>query len=381
MGSMRRWVPALGFLVLAPLVVRAQDAGGSEPTATISVKSSLVVVPALVRTKAGALVFTLKADDFKLTDDGVAQKLRLEEDTGGEPLALVILVETGSDGARRLDQYTQLGAMLDAVVGAVPHKVAVVSFDSAPTLEQPFTAKLDVANQALGELEAGDKDDAIFDGITFAVDLLRKQPVTYRRAILMFSETIDHGSHVKLVDALRAIGDTNTAIYSVAFSSSRMENSREAAKISSEEPGPDHGCFSRDKNADPRTEPSRASQDYDCAAQLLPPLILAKIAATAIVNSFKRNAPETVARLTGGEYFHFKDEKTLDGDLLTISNHLPNRYVLSFQPQNPTPGFHTIELSLPDHTDLKVDARNGYWVEGDRTPEGPEAAPAAVPAH
>ena len=56
----------------------------------------MVVVPALVRTHAGALVYTLQADDFKLTDDGVPQALTLEHETGGEPLALVVLVEIGA---------------------------------------------------------------------------------------------------------------------------------------------------------------------------------------------------------------------------------------------------------------------------------------------
>ena len=53
----------------------------------------------MVRTKAGELVFTLTANDFTLTDDGVEQKVTLEQDTDSEPLALVIAIETG--GARR----------------------------------------------------------------------------------------------------------------------------------------------------------------------------------------------------------------------------------------------------------------------------------------
>jgi hypothetical protein len=60
--------------------------------------------------------------------------------------------------------------------------------------------------------------------------------------------------------------------------------------------------------------------------------------------------------------------KTLDHDLLTIANHIPNRYVLTFQPQSPTPGFHTIVLKLRDAsklTKLSVEARDGYWVNAD----------------
>ncbi|MDQ2926498.1 MAG: VWA domain-containing protein, partial [Acidobacteriota bacterium] len=46
----------------------------SSPTSTLSVRSTLVLVPALVKTKGGDVVFTLSADDFILTDDGVEQK-------------------------------------------------------------------------------------------------------------------------------------------------------------------------------------------------------------------------------------------------------------------------------------------------------------------
>jgi hypothetical protein len=37
--------------------------------------------------------------------------------------------------------------------------------------------------------------------------------------------------------------------------------------------------------------------------------------------------------------------------------------VLSFHPLNPHPGFHTLTLTLKDRPNLKVYARNGYWVD------------------
>ena len=88
---------ALACVLLAthPPLTRAQRS--AEPTTpTLSANSTLVLVPALVRNKSGDLVFTLNADDFTLTDDGVRQKLILEQDTGGEPLALVVLIEANS---------------------------------------------------------------------------------------------------------------------------------------------------------------------------------------------------------------------------------------------------------------------------------------------
>ena len=91
--------------------VEAPPAAG--PT-VLRTGSTLVLVPALVKTKKGDPVFTLTADSFVVTDDGVEQKVRLEEDSGGQPLALVIVVETGGDGARYLDDYRDLGTMIES---------------------------------------------------------------------------------------------------------------------------------------------------------------------------------------------------------------------------------------------------------------------------
>ena len=354
-------------LTLLTTTALAQEPA-QDQASSLTVRSNLVLVPTLVKTKAGALVYTLKTTDFLITDDGVPQKLHLEEDTGGEPLALVVVVETGGDGVRHLDDYVNLGPTLDAVVGNVDHKVAVVSFDSEPDIVQPFTANLDKATKALAKLEPGDEHAAILDALDYAVNLLRKQPTTYRRAILLLSETLDHGSHVTLNDALRAIGDTNTAIYAIGFNSTKAETAKEASKLGANmlpplDPGPVKGCFSRDPNADPATLPSRAEQNYDCIAELLPPLRLARMAMLLAVNNLKRNVPESVAHITGGEYFKFKDTKTLERDLLTISNHVPNRYILSFHPPTPHPGFHANEVKLNNYTNLTVEARNGYWID------------------
>src|SRR5580658_11305489 len=102
--------------------------------------------------------------------------------------------------------------------------------------------------------------------------------------------------------------------------------------------------------------------------QLAPPLLLAKTVAIATTDGLRRNVPETVAHLTGGEYFKLTDEKSLDRSLLTIANHVPNRYVLSFQPQAPHPGFHAVELRIKDHPGLRLSARSGYWADSDSSP-------------
>ncbi len=335
-----------------------------DSTPTIRTSTSLVLVPALVTTKSGEPVFTLQASDFTVLDDGVAQTLRLEEDTDRQPLALVVIIQAGGAGATQLDNYQRLGTLLEAMFGSVEHTVAVVGFDSEPALVQPFTTGLDRVDGAIRGIGPGDGKAAILDAVNFAVDLLRKQPPNYRRAIVMFSETRDSDSHTKLIDALRAVSDTNTSIYSFAFSSTKAEAKKEAAGFSSAEPGPEHGCFSRNPDASPNSQPSRASQDYDCLAELAPPLRLARIAVMAAIGALRKNVPETLAHLTGGEYFAFSNEKTLERGLATLTNHVPNRYVLSFHPANPHAGLHSVQLFLKDRPDLKTAARTSYWAEG-----------------
>src|ERR1700674_1047048 len=80
----------------------AQDSGQSSSTSqvpTFTTRSNLVLVPVLVKNKAGKPVFSLTADDFILTDNGVPQPVRVEAHTGSQPLALAIIVQTGGHGA------------------------------------------------------------------------------------------------------------------------------------------------------------------------------------------------------------------------------------------------------------------------------------------
>jgi len=372
-------LPAILGLLLAPAALAQAPAqspsvqpaplnSDANPTSTLTVRSSLVIVPALVKTKSGQLVFTLKADDFIVKDDGIPQKLQIEDDTDSQPLALVIVVEVGGDGIQYLDEYHNLGPLLDAIIGNVPHRIALVDFDSEPELLHGFTSSLDKIVTELNRIESGDNGASVLDAMSFAVNLLRKEPPAYRRAILLISETLDQGSHIDLTQALHELSDTNTSIYALSFPSTKTEIKHEAGKLNSGDPGPEHGCFSRDPNAPPHTTESRGEQDYDCLAELLPPLRLAKMVEIATRNSLRKNVPETCARLSGGEYFKFKDPKTLRRDLFTISNDVPNRYVLTFRPESPHPGLHALTVELKNYSNLRIDARTEYWVDEPANP-------------
>ncbi len=395
-------LPTLAAAMVAmhvPSVV-GQAPESSAPPFVFSTQTSVVLAPALVRTHAGALVFTLKSDDFVLTDDGIPQKLTLEEDTGGEPLALVVAVEVGGAGAREFDHLGSLAPMLDSVIGGVLRKVAVVAFDSHPTLVQGFTPRIEDAVEAIVNLipacgrqhhndvcqapgsvynlSRADNGAAILDSLGFAVELLRHQPPGYRRAVLLVSETLDRGSHLTLEQTVHAISETNTAIYSIGFSTAKSEAAHYAYHDLPTAPGvlfgsnmypnPPHGCMGKNTDPDPDATHNRLIQFYDCLTQLAPPLGLAKMAAIAAAAALQRHVPETVAHLTGGEYFPLTDSRSVERDLAAIANHLPNRYMLSFHPQSPHPGLHILAVRVPGYENVEVRARTSYWASPEVEP-------------
>jgi VWFA-related protein len=348
------------LLVLSAMPVLAQQ--GQDVTTTLSVSSTLVQVPVQVKTKSGKNVFALTADNFILTDNGIPQPITLDDDAGSQPLALAIVVQTGGIGAQHLADYYGLSPILDGILGNVDHSVAVVTFDSTARLLQPFTPSTELAAKQLNHLQAGDPGAAILDGIAFAVAQLQQQPANYRHAILLFSETLDQDSNTTLGEALRLISNTNTSMYSFAFSSTRSPVRHEASKFNQPEPGPTHGCFSRD-GADAEYEGHYSKQVLDCISQLAPPVRLATIAFVAARNGLRTNTAESIAQLTGGEFAHFNNAKDLQRSLVKVINDVPNFYLISFHPQPPTPGLHDLHVELKDHPPFELKARSAYWID------------------
>ena len=357
-----------------------QQAATAPPPQTsqaLTSQSTLVLVPVLVRQHdSNEAVFSLGSQDFTVTDDGVPQKIHLQSDPDLQPLALVIVAQTGGVGVDHIRDYSDLDAVLDAVIGAVPHKVAVVAFDSSPHDVQRFTSDMGLVSNALSNLEDGDRGAAVLDALSYGIDMLREAPPSYRRAILFISQSLDAGSQTTLDQAVQAIDETNTTIYSLAFSVSKTEAKHEAAKIPlpggtpyGDTPYGPGGCMGYGN--DPDAHGNRRVQALDCLEDLAPPLRLARMAYYEARDGLKRNVPEAVARQTGGEYFDFKDNKSLVKRLELISNDMPAYYVLSFSPATPTPGLHALSVTVPANPTLTINARKAYWAGPPPEPQAP----------
>lgn len=306
---------------------------------TIRARSNLVLVPALVQDSTGELIYSLKADDFSVFDNGVEQKIHLEEDLTPQPVALVVVLQDGRTAPRQYGYLHGLTTMMESIVGEAPFQAALVRFDSKPKIASDFSASLDPIREALKHPAYGDDGDAILDSVAFALRMLDQQPGQYRRAILLISETRDHGSRVHKDDLIRDIGASNTAVYSIAFSPALTQFKDELA----------HG--------------GHGNKPYNLSV-LLPPVTayfdLTQVL-TIAVNGMRENAAEEIAGLSGGEYIRFDNQREFDSNLNKVANHFPNRYLLSFQPSSPKLGLHPLVVLVKNHPEYVISARATYW--------------------
>jgi len=324
--SLRRAGTHLLLFLLAPLC----GAAVCQET-TLHSQSNVVVIPALVKSAQGGIVYGLEAKDFVVEDDGVEQVVHLDEAAEGQPVSMVIAIQRGRRADYEFPRMRGLSAMLDPLVAEGHGSVAIVEFDSQVQTAQDFTGSSEKVAWTLKELQPGDGGAAILDAVDYSVKMLENTPKERQRVLLLISETRDHGSQAKVEDVVAKIGQSSAAVYALTFSPSRSNilDTMRGNNMNEMHPSPD----------------------------LLAPLIMA-------AEAMKKNMPKTVAAMTGGEYEMFATGKNFDLRMIDFSNHLHSRYLLSIEPRSPHGGLHQLRVRLRNAGDRTVLARSSYWAAG-----------------
>jgi VWFA-related protein len=322
---------------------------GQEPV--FRTQSNIVLAPALVRDRRGSVIYGLQAGDFVIEDDGVEQPVHLDEEPVSLPVSLVVAIQLGRTAAAELPRIRTLGAMLDPILSQGRNRAAIVTFDSEVELVRGFTTNPDLIAADLGRLRPGDHKAAILDAASYAVALLKQEPKERQRVLLLVSETRDHGSHVHTMEeTVRDIADSNVLVYTLAFSptvSNVLDTLRgNTGKEVQPPPPPDQI---------PTADIGPGGMPRGGVA-LMPLLITA-------AQAMRKNAPKTIAAMTGGEYELFKSHAGFDSRMVEFANHLHNRYLLSFEPKDPHPGLHRVRVRLRQPAEATVLARDRYWAD------------------
>jgi VWFA-related protein len=320
--------PARDLRTIAVLLICMARSPSIAQQPTFSTQTNVVLVPTLVKGSDGNIVYGLHASDFTIEDDGVPQTVHMDEEADLDPVSMVVAIQRGRRAGLEFERVHTIAAMLEPLLSQGNTQAAIVMFDSHAQLIQDFTSDPNVVSNDLAHLRNGDSGAAILDAVYFSLRVLDKTPRQRQRVLLVVSETRDHGSKTaRIDDVVAGFGNSNTVLYAITFSPT-MSNVLDTW---------------RGKN-----------NEWHPNLDLLAPLSAAR-------NAVKKNAPRTIAGLTGGEYTVFTSGKNFEQAINGMTNHLHSRYLLSFQPTNAQPGLHRLRVRLKTDENADVLARNSYW--------------------
>jgi VWFA-related protein len=354
---------ALVLLGSAPLLSQQQG-----PTISVNVK--LVTMFATVRDKHGALIRNLTKDDFALEQDGHQQTITYFAPDSDLPLTLGLLVDTSMSQRRVLDQERDAShAFLDHLLREDKDKAFVIHFDREVELLQDLTSsrqKLEASLEQLGRPQfsqtsgggssgGGDPDSGgsgggggrgshgyggggtlLYDAVYLASDELMKKQQG-RKALIILSDGVDHGSKETLRDAIETAERADTLVYSILFAD--KEGYGNSGGYGGGHMGGGGTGGGGMGGGGHRHYPQESRPDGKKILQQL-------------------------SKETGGRFFEVTKKETIDQIYAEIDEELRNQYALGYTPSKSDAdvGYHKIQLTTKQK-DATVQTREGFYID------------------
>jgi VWFA-related protein len=339
----------------------------------ITVQTNMVTVAATVRDKKGEIVSNLTKDDFTLDEDGRPQTVSYFARENDLPLTVGLLVDTSMSQRRLIDQERVASATFvdHALREEKKDQAFLIHFDYEVELLQDLTTSHKKLDDALRELSTPELEDAsdtqggghhrggggtlLYDAVFLASDdLMKKQQG--RKALIILSDGVDHGSKESLSSAIEAAQRANTVVYSILFKDEQSYASPGYGRhggMGGGYPGGGYpgGGYPGGGGGGGRRYPQQQEQRPDGKKIL-----------------------DRISKETGGRLFEVTKKQAVDQIYDLIQQDLRAQYILGYVPdKSPTSAdYRKIHLTVKQK-DLIVQARDGYYYV-----EPPAAAPAAA---
>jgi VWFA-related protein len=332
--------------------------------AKVRVRVAVVNTPVTVRDARGDMVHDLEAGSFKVTDNGVTQQIS-HFDLGGDPVSLVILIETSSRIEPILPQLRKTGIVLTQTVVGSTGEAAVVSFDDGVDKLQDFTTNGDLIESTIARLREGTSGSRLYDAMAVGVEMLSGRPQATadnpgrRRVLMILSEATDDGSGAKLGQVLRQAQLANVTIYSVGLSTTSAELRAKPKDTRPQITPP--GTFPLPPQPGTAQTPTNEENRYGN----IDLMALAIWAVQHAENKIKDHALEVASTATGGAHLATFKDRSIEKAIDEIGGELHSQYTISYTPTgSDATGYHEIRVNVlrNDAKNLKVRARPGYYL-------------------
>ncbi len=199
---------------------------------TVKIDTNLVTVPVIASSRTGSYIADLKKEEFKVSEDGVAQQVAFFA-TVNAPFHVVLMLDTSASTEEKLGQIQQAAiAFLDQLSAA--DKVKVVSFDNDVRDLNAFTNDKTVLRGVIRQTRSG-TGTRLYDAVQLSLNALR--PINQRRAIVLFTDGVDfHSDSATFEGTIRDLDESGVIVYPIRFDT-RVETERLARKQEAETNG------------------------------------------------------------------------------------------------------------------------------------------------
>jgi VWFA-related protein len=309
---------------VVPFALVAMLAAQDHPDLRVDV--DLVTVACSISDHGGAPVQDLKAEDFKLTDNGQPREIRNFWQESDLPLTVALVADvSGSQAGFVKSHRDAIAQFLKQVIGP-RDRAMIVEVAQQSWLISDLTGSLEDLNAAVENIGTREGKQspmlgppcrntgfprscggtALWHGLYYTAREMKR--LTGRKAIIVLSDGMDTGSDIHLTDLIEMVQSAETVVYSIKYAN-----------------------------------PARF------------------ISLTATLAQALSRGLERLSRETGGMNYPNPGKK-ISEVFSRIESDLRNMYVLGFTPPiDARDGqFHKLDVKTA-RSDLVVRFRNGYW--------------------
>ena len=301
----------------------------------VRVSSNLVVVPVSVTDSTGQPTLGLSVADFHLQEQGRAQEIAQIGDPEQVPLEIALLLDVSGSVDASFDFERESASRFFQQVMKAGDRAAIFAIDQEPRLEQG----LDTATRTtrkLMSINPAKSATAFYDTVIEAARYLAKSaPPEHRRVILVISDGEDNFSD----KVKQAIGSTREEQNSATPQARRLLHHRLLLEVQRELQKADAAFYS--------INPSGPGLRLN------------------IISQRAQDGMEQLATSTGGTSFVPGKLEDLDAVFRQITAELRSQYLLQYYSKSEAPSgtFLVIGVQVPKRLDLRIRARQGYYVK------------------
>jgi len=293
--------------------------------------STLVTVPVTVQDRNGRYVPLLRRDQFRITENGVEQKIAYFATTDA-PFTVILLIDTSGSTNLRLNEIQD--AAIKFVGKLKPSdSVMVMSFDDRIDVQCKATTDRNVIEKAIRRTRTGG-GTRLYDAVD---EILRRQLKTIdgRKAIVLFTDGVDTTSHRASYDStIRLAEESDTAIYSVDYDTSGL-----GGPMGQGRHGTIFGIPLPTPGIPGSTQPGSSPGDYRRAVAYL----------------------HTLSNSTGGRFYNGDSLFGIAQAFTWIADELGLQYSLGYYPSTPGKDGERRQIKVKvTESDLVVKARDSY---------------------